>query len=507
MNKGKVYLIGAGPGDVGLMTLKGKHIIEIADAIVYDRLANPRLLNFARNDAEFIYVGKTPDHHTLKQPEINELLAKLAKEGKTVARLKGGDPFVFGRGGEEGERLRQEDLPFEVIPGITSAIAVPAYAGIPVTHRSLTSTFTVITGHEDPTKDDSQINWKRLAEDPGTLIFLMGVGRLSQIVEALVSNGKSAQTPIALIRWGTRPEQLVVTGTLENIENEVSRAGLTSPAIIIIGDVVTMRDTLTWFEDKPLFGKRILVTRAREQASVLSEQIEALGGEALEAPMISVREPENKTPLQDAIQTIESYDWIIFTSVNGVKFFFDEMKQLKRDIRALGQTKICAIGPKTKALLEDKGLFVEAMPEVFRAEAVAELLKEKMDTPGKILLPRSNLGREVLVSELQKLGHSVNDVVSYETVRSDFPGTSLKEYLKEKTIQIITFTSSSTVKNFMDLIDHDLSLVQGVTIASIGPITSETAQKLGLTVDIEAETYTISGLIDAIIMAVKTAGK
>lgn len=503
MKKGKVYLIGAGPGDIGLMTLKGRHIIEIADTIVYDRLANPRLLNFARSDAELIYVGKTPDHHTLKQDEINELLAKLAKEGKLVARLKGGDPFVFGRGGEEGERLQEEELEFEVIPGITSAIAVPAYAGIPVTHRTLTSTFTVITGHEDPLKDDSQINWKRLAEDPGTLIFLMGVGRLPKIIDALVTNGKSAQTPIALIRWGTRPEQLVVTGTLENIEEEVARAGLTSPAIIIIGDVVTMRDTLTWFEEKPLFGKRILVTRAREQASALSEQIEELGGEALEAPMISVREPEDKTPLQNAINTVESYDWIVFTSVNGVKFFFDEMKNLKRDIRSLGQNKICAIGPKTKSLLEEKGLFVEAMPEIFRAEAVAEVLKDKMPEPGKILLPRSNLGREVLVTELENLGHTVDDVVCYETVRSDFLGNTLKERLTEKDIHLITFTSSSTVKNFMELINNDASLVEGIDIASIGPITSETARELGLNVTIEADTYTIDGLIKAITSYVK----
>ncbi len=503
MKKGKVYLIGAGPGDVGLMTLKGRHIIEIADTIVYDRLANPRLLNFAKNDAEFIYVGKTPDHHTLKQSEINELLADLAKEGKVVARLKGGDPFVFGRGGEEGERLQEENLDFEVIPGITSAIAVPAYAGIPVTHRTLTSTFTVVTGHEDPTKDDSQINWKRLAEDPGTLIFLMGVGRLPQIINALITNGKSAQTPIALIRWGTRPEQLVVTGTLDTIEDKVARAGLTSPAIIIIGDVVTMREKLTWFEEKPLFGRRILVTRAREQASALSEQIEELGGEALEAPMISVREPEDKAPLYNAIDNIESYDWIVFTSVNGVKFFFNEMKNLKRDIRSLGQTKICAIGPKTKALLEEKGLFVEAMPEVFRAEAVAEILKEKMVKPGKILLPRSNIGRDVLVNELQKLGHTVDDVVCYETVRSDFAGNTLKERLMDKDIHLITFTSSSTVKNFMELINNDLSLVKGVDIASIGPITSKTAKDLGLTVDIEADSYTINGLVEAILSYVK----
>ena len=254
MNKGYVYLVGAGPGDIGLITVKGLECIQRADVIVYDRLANPRLLSYARPDAKYIYVGKTPDHHTLKQEEINEVLVEEALQGQVVTRLKGGDPYVFGRGGEEGERLREADVPFEVVPGITSAIAVPSYAGIPVTHRHLTSTFTVITGHEDPLKASSQINWQRLAEDPGTLIFLMGVGHLAQIVAQLVDHGKSAATPIALIRWGTRPEQQVVVGTLATIVEDVARAGLTSPAIIIVGEVVTMRDTLSWFEQKPLFG-------------------------------------------------------------------------------------------------------------------------------------------------------------------------------------------------------------------------------------------------------------
>ena len=284
MSKGKVYLIGAGPGDIKLITVKGLECIQKADVIVYDRLANPRLLSYRRADAELIYVGKSPDRHTMTQDEINKVLVEEGLKGKVVARLKGGDPYVFGRGGEEGEELRKAGIEFEEVPGITSAISVPAYAGIPITHRDFTASFTVVTGHEEPGKETSNINWPRLAMDPGTLVFLMGVGNLPQIVENLVANGKDAATPIALIRWGTRPEQRVVTGTLANIVEEVQKAGLKSPAIIIIGQVVTLRDTLRWFEDKPLFGKRVLVTRSREQASVLSEKLENLGAEAWEYP-------------------------------------------------------------------------------------------------------------------------------------------------------------------------------------------------------------------------------
>lgn len=499
MSKGKVYLIGAGPGDVGLITVKGKSLIETADAIVYDRLANSRLLQHARSDAELIYCGKTPNHHTLTQDEINDVLVRLAGEGKVVARLKGGDPFVFGRGGEEGEALRSHGYAFEVVPGITSAISVPAYAGIPVTHRHLTSTFTVITGHEDPLKEDSQINWPRLAEDPGTLIFLMGVGRLGKIVEALTKNGKDKETPIALIRWGTRPEQLVVVGTLANIEEKVKEAGLTSPAIIIVGDVVRMRDTLSWFEDKPLFGQRILVTRAREQASVLSEKIEALGGEAIEAPMIRIVPKEITADIRSTFEQMYTYDWLVFTSVNGVRTFFDMLRQDKRDIRSLGNVKICAIGPKTKAALEEKGLMVELMPEVFQAEYIVEALKEKLHDTAKILLVRSDLGRDVLVQAMESLGHVVEDLVVYETAATDLNGDGLIDRLEAKDIHIITFTSASTVKNFMTLLGDRQILLDGVVLASIGHITSEALRSFGLEPTIQASAFTIDGLIEAII--------
>lgn len=501
MNKGYVYLVGAGPGDIGLITVKGLECIQRADVIVYDRLANPRLLSYARPDAKYIYVGKTPDHHTLKQEEINEVLVEEALKGQVVTRLKGGDPYVFGRGGEEGERLREAGVPFEVVPGITSAIAVPSYAGIPVTHRHLTSTFTVITGHEDPLKASSQINWQRLAEDPGTLIFLMGVGHLAQIVAQLVDHGKSAATPIALIRWGTRPEQQVVVGTLATIVEDVARAGLTSPAIIIVGEVVTMRDTLSWFEQKPLFGQRILVTRAREQASAFSRMIEEAGGEAWEAPTIAIDSAAETPELRDAVAKAGNYDWIIFTSVNGVQAFFDAMRESGMDIRCLGKAKICAIGPKTKEALEAKGLVVAAMPEKFVAESVLECLKPLLNFGEKILLPRSDLARTLLVDTLRDLGMKVDEVVAYRTKKVDRFNDEILEKLRDKSIHIVTFTSSSTVKNFMELVG-DKEILEGIRLASIGPVTTKTLAEFGLTPDIEATDYTIKGLFNAIVEAV-----
>ncbi len=502
MNKGYVYLVGAGPGDVGLITVKGLECIKKADVIVYDRLANARLLSYAKPDVKLIYVGKTPDHHTLKQDEINQVLVDEALKGLVVTRLKGGDPYVFGRGGEEAELLKANHVKFEVVPGITSAIAVPSYAGIPVTHRNLTSTFTVITGHEDPLKENSQINWKRLATDPGTLIFLMGVGNLKEIVRQLTSNGKEATTPVALIRWGTRPEQQVVTGTLDNIVAEVERAGLTSPAIIIVGEVVSMRDTLTWFEQMPLFGKRILVTRAREQASAFSQMIEEAGGEAYELPTIVIDPADESDDLMRAVREAHSYDWVVFTSVNGVYAFFKSLKKQHLDIRSLGNVKICAIGPKTKEALEDKGLLVEAMPEKFIAESVIDCLKPLIKPNDKILLPRSDLARTILVDVLTELGTKVDEVIAYRTKKNNEFDESIIEKIKDKSINIITFTSSSTVTNLMEII-KDKSILEDIILASIGPATSETMRQHGIEPNIEAETYTIQGLFDSILSYVK----
>ncbi len=499
MTKGKVFLIGAGPGDIRLITVKGLECIKTADVIVYDRLANPRLLSYRRPDAELIYVGKSPDRHTLTQDEINQVLVQEGLKGKLVARLKGGDPYVFGRGGEEGEVLRAAGIAFEVVPGITSAISVPAYAGIPVTHRDFTSTFTVITGHEDPTKEDSSINWPRLAQDPGTLIFLMGVGNLPKIVDQLVSNGKDTDTPIALIRWGTRPEQQVVTGTLATIVEEVKRAGLTSPAIIIVGQVVTLRDTLRWFEDQPLFGQRILVTRAREQASVLSEKLEKLGAEAWEYPTIDIKEPDDLKALDNAIACAGDYQWIIFTSVNGVRAFFERMQHNHQDIRSLADAKLCAIGPTTRQALENRGLLVHMMPEEFRAEAIINALKDVVQPGERVLLPRADLARPVLVEALKQMGLAVDEVIAYQTVMASEDQSLLLEKMQAGEIHVVTFTSSSTVKNFMTLLQGDLSLLEKVTVACIGPVTADTAASLGIKADIVAEEYTIDGLVEAIV--------
>lgn len=501
MKIGKVYLIGAGPGSIDLITIKGFKIIQSADVIVYDRLANPRLLNYKREDAELIYVGKTPNHHTLKQEEINELLVKLAKEGKVVARLKGGDPYVFGRGGEEAELLRTHNILFEVVPGISSSIAAPSYAGIPVTHRNVAVNFTVITGHENPSKSTSQINWKRLAEDNGTLIFLMGVSNLEKIVFELIENGKSRETPVALIQWGTRPEQRVVTGTLETIVSVVRSSGITSPAIIIVGEVVKMRDVLSWYEDKPLFGKRILVTRSREQASILSEKIEELGGEAWEYPTIKINTSFDDSKLRQEISNLTKYQWLVFASVNAFKAFKKVLIEERIDIRNLINIKIFAIGKETKQEIESSGLIVEAMPEKFVAEEVKKALSPLINLGDNILIPRSNLGRKILVDSLIELGANVSEVIAYETILAEDNDTSLLlEKLVNNEIHLLTFTSASTVSNFVKLIGKEnLDLINNIDIASIGPVTSKKILEYNLKVTIEAKEHTIDGLISEIL--------
>ncbi|MTI82565.1 MAG: uroporphyrinogen-III C-methyltransferase [Firmicutes bacterium] len=500
MTKGKVYLIGAGPGDPDLITVKGLRCINNADTVVYDRLADPRLLKKCRRDAEMIYVGKGPDRHTLKQEEINQLLVDKAKEGKTIARLKGGDPFVFGRGGEEAEVLVENQIPFEIVPGITSAIAVPAYAGIPVTHRDYTSSVSIITGNEDPTKEDSNINWEHIGNGTGTLVFLMGMGNLDKIATKLIANGRPASTPVALIRWGTRPEQKTLTGTLENIAQKAQAAEFKNPAIILVGGVVNLREKLAWLEKKPLFGKRIIVTRAREQASVLSRKISELGGEPYEFPTIKIVPPDDFSPLDDAIKQISSYQWVIFTSVNGVKIFARRLHQLGGDIRDLKGVNLCAIGPKTRLLLENYGLRVDYVPVEFRAEAIVAGLKNKLMPGDKVLLPRADIARKILPKSLKELGASVTEITTYKTVTEKNNTGELVELLKSVKVDMVTFTSSSTVRNFVSLLDTpDIKpLMTGVLVACIGPITARTAEEHGLQVSIQASEYTIEGLLKAI---------
>lgn len=498
---GYVYLVGAGPGDPGLLTIKGAQCINKADVIIYDRLIGKKILAYARPDAELIYVGKSPARHTLSQDEINQLLVATAQQGKIVTRLKGGDPFVFGRGGEEAEVLSAHQIPFEIIPGITSAIAVPAYAGIPVTHRDCTSTLGIITGNEDPAKDDSSIEWDRLATGLGTLVFLMGMSNLAKIVDKLTSFGRSPATPVALVRWGTRPEQQTLVGTLADIVAKATEAGFENPAIIIVGEVVKLREKLHWFEKRPLFGKKILVTRSREQASVLSAKIEELGGEALEFPTIAIAPPDSWTPLDQAIRSVRHYDYLIFTSTNGVKMFFERLSTNRIDIRSLFGLKICAIGPKTRELLEQLGLIVDYMPDEFVAEAIISHLQGQVKPGDKILLPRSDLARDLLVESLRKMGAQVTEIIAYQTRTANNAVNDLAALLSDNKVDFVTFTSSSTVTNFLRYLpaEQRSAALKDMKIACIGPITAQTAQELGLHVDITAKEYTIEGLVKSIV--------
>ncbi|MEW9122172.1 MAG: uroporphyrinogen-III C-methyltransferase [Thermotaleaceae bacterium] len=499
MAGGKVFLIGAGPGDYKLITVKGLECIQEADVLLYDRLASEKLLSFAREDAERIFVGKAPTNHAYSQEEINQLLVQKALEGKTVARLKGGDPFVFGRGGEEALELLKYNIEFEVIPGITSAIAVPAYAGIPVTHRNVSSSFHVITGHEDPTKEENVIDYQALAKVEGTLIFLMGVNNLGKICKNLIAYGQSQNRPVAVIRRGTTQGQKMVIGTLGTIEEKVIAENITNPSIILVGEVVTLSESLKWFETKPLFGKKVLVTRTRQQASTLSKRIEDLGGEAIEFPTIQIEKPENFDEIDKAIGEIEKYQWLIFTSVNGVQAFFERMKRLNFDIRLLYKAKLCAIGPATAKALEDMGFTIEYIPEEYKAEGIIEGLAEKIKEGEHVLLPRADIAREVLISELEKLGARVDNIHVYRTVIPEQNRELLKDLLIKNAIDVITFTSSSTVRNFIHILgDENRELLNTIKIAVIGPITEETTKALGIHIDIRAKEYTIDGLVSAI---------
>ncbi len=498
---GKVFLVGAGPGDPGLITVKGADCIARADVVVYDYLASPTLLAHANPDAEMIYVGKKGGDHTLPQDGINALIVEKAKQGNMVARLKGGDPFIFGRGGEEAEVLIAAGIPFEVVPGVTAAIGASAYAGIPLTHRDYTSDVAFVTGHEDPTKAESSVDWHALATGIGTLVFFMGVKNLPAIAANLVANGRSADTPAAVIRWGTTPKQKTVTATLGTIVDEARAAGIKAPAIIIVGGVVNLRKTMQWFEKRPLMGRRIVVTRAREQASDLVQRLAEYGAECIQFPTIQVVPPPDWTELDRAIMTLEQYSWIVFTSVNGVDFFFRRLFENGLDVRALGHIKTAAIGPSTADRLRTWGLKSDIIPESYRAESVVEAFADKPVKGSRILLPRAMEARSVLPEELARMGALVDEVTAYETRQAENRATDLIARLTERTIDMVTFTSSSTVKNFHRLLPPDQvdRLMDGVCIASIGPITSQTARDLGLSVTIEADTYTIPGLIQAIL--------
>jgi uroporphyrinogen III methyltransferase / synthase len=498
--KGKVYLVGAGPGDPGLITLKGLECIKRADVLIYDFLASSVLLKHASKNAEIIYVGKKGSDHTFSQESINDLIVEKAKIGLIVTRLKGGDPFIFGRGGEEAEVLIHANIPFEIVPGVTSAIAVPAYAGIPLTHRKFTSTLAFITGHEDPTKKESSIDWKALAKGIGTLVFLMGVKNLHHIREGLISHGMHPDTPAALIRWGTTAKQVTVTGTIDTIVELKNANDIKPPAILVVGHVVGLREKMKWFESRPLMGRSIVVTRSREQASDLVKRLSDLGAECLECPTITVVPPDDLKPLDMAIENLSSYDWLMFTSVNGVNFFFNRLFEKNKDVRALNHVRTAVVGPATAKRLFDFGFQSDIVPESYKAESVVEAFAREDIVGKKILLPRAKEARQVLPQELTKMGAVVDDVTAYCNQAVKDSADIVLKRLKERTIDMITFTSSSTVKNFRALLPSEGldNLIQGITIACIGPITADTARNLGFDVHTAAESYTIAGLCDAI---------
>jgi uroporphyrinogen III methyltransferase/synthase len=495
--KGKVYIIGAGPGDAGLITLKGIDCLREADVVIYDYLVSKDLLKYARSDARFIYAGKQGGAHTLSQWQINDLLVKEAKAGNIVARLKGGDPFIFGRGGEEAEKLAANKIPFEIVPGVTSAIAVPAYAGIPLTHRGLTSTVAFVTGHEDPTKEKSDIDWSALAKI-GTLVFLMGVKNIEKIVKELKDNGRSSKTPAALIRWGTTPRQEILTGTLANIAKRAKERKFAPPASLVVGEVVALRDTLHWFDSTPLFGKGVVITRPEKQADDLAKLLIREGANPIHFPTIKIVPPPSWRELDAAINKLEEYEWLIFTSANGVAFFFERLLAKKKDIRDLKGVKICCIGPATAQQVESKGIKVDLVPEKFISEGILKSFSGKNLKGKKILIARAAKARDVLPEGLKKLGAKVDVATAYQTVNSGKKKNELEELFKENRVDVITFTSSSTVNNFIKIMGSGFKLPKSVKIACIGPVTAAAAKKAGFPVDIHQEEYTIEWLVDAL---------
>lgn len=498
---GKVYLIGAGPGDPGLLTIKAKECIENADIVVYDYLASPFLLNYAKKNASIFYVGKKGSNHTLSQDKINLLLVEKAKNGNNIARLKGGDPYIFGRGAEEAQFLLANNIAYEVIPGITSAIAAPAYAGIPITHREHNSCVSFITGHENPEKKESSMQWELYAQSNATLVFLMGVKNLEHITYKLIEFKKDPKTPIALVRWGTTSKQQTITGTLDSIVETAKKAKFKSPAIIIIGNVVNLRDELAWFDKKPLFGKTIIITRARAQASSLVSKLSKLGAYCVEIPTIKIQETKDKSHIKKAIKNIKQYDWLIFTSVNGVKFFFKTLFAKGYDTRTLGNLKCACIGPVTKKRLLDYGIVSDILPDSYVAESVINAFSNFEIKNKKILLPRAKNARTILPKELTKIGAIVDEVIVYEAKPDISEKEKLISMLENNEIDIVTFTSSSTVSNFISLIKpKDCNrLMKNVVTASIGPITCDTAKSFGIKTDIQAKEYTIEGLVNSLI--------
>jgi len=492
-------LVGAGPGNLGLVTLRAKECVEQADVIVYDYLSNPQILRWARPDAEVIYAGKKAGNHALKQDEINELLVRHALAGKKVLRLKGGDPMIFGRGGEEAEELRDAGVDFEIVPGISSTIGGPAFAGIPVTHREHNSELLIFTGHEDPEKGETSLDYAKIAANPGTKVFLMGVGRMRQIMSALIDAGADPKTPIALVRWATTPKQETLVGTLGDIADKVEKTGFASPAVAVIGNVVKLRDRISWFENRPLFGKRIVVTRTRQQAGELSRELDVLGADVFELPTIRKAPPTDLEAFGRLVLEAHKYSWIVFTSPIGVDAFFDLYYKIYDDARSIGGARIAAVGPGTARRIKDFHLKVDLMPELHVAEGLVKAFKKDPKVGSleneTVLWVRPEEARDVITKGLTEAGAIVDEALAYKTVAETEDISGGQERLREEGADVITFTSSSTVEHFFEL---GIPLPEGCKIASIGPVTSATIMAFGHKVDIEARSHDIPGLVKAI---------
>ncbi|NNM28261.1 MAG: uroporphyrinogen-III C-methyltransferase [Akkermansiaceae bacterium] len=496
---GKCYLVGAGPGDPGLLTVKGRECLEKADVLIYDALSSPEFLRWVRRDCEKIYAGKRAAQHAIPQDKINDLIVAKAQEGKTVVRLKGGDPMIFGRGGEEAAELAEAGVPFEVVPGISSAIAGPAYAGIPVTHRDHCSQLTLFTGHEDPTKEESSIDYESLAKAPGTKVFLMGVAHLREICGQFVQHGADPGTPMALTRWATTGRHRTITGTLATMADVAEAEGFKSPAVAVIGDVVLEREKGNWFEHRPLLGERIVVTRTREQAGELSRMLADLGADVMELPTIRIEPPEDRLGFAQLVADVHSYDWLVFTSPNGVERFFEAFFAVYPDARSLGRAQIAAIGPGTAKKIAEYRFATDLLPEKFVAEGLAEAFEKEGIENLTVLWVKAEETRDVISRELTRQGAIVDQCIAYRTVPETEDPTGAAERIRTEGADWITFTSSSTVENFFAL---DLPWPDGCRAASIGPITSKTLREHGHEPAVEAARHDIPGLVEALGAAV-----
>jgi uroporphyrinogen III methyltransferase / synthase len=502
---GKVYLVGAGPGDPGLITLRGKYLLEHAEVVVYDYLANPKLLSYVPKTAEFIYAGKKGGGlHAFTQKDINRLLVEHAQRGKMVVRLKGGDPFIFGRGAEEIQELVAEGIDFEVVPGVTSATAAATYAGIPITHREYTASVAFVTGHEDPAKKISNISWEKLATGAGTIVIYMGIKTLPSITKKLIDHGRSPDTPVAVVRWASTPQQHTVVGTLETICEVVQQADIKPPALVIIGEVVKLRSTIDWFEKRPLFGKRIVVTRTRDQASDLVAKLEEHGAECLEYATIQIEPAQDYQIFDAAMTTIAQYQWILFTSLNAVTYFFQRLFHLGLDSRHLAGAKIAAVGRATAEKLLQYGIKADLIPEQFTGEGLARALVQTQVGGNRILLPRAMRAAELLPETLTDAGATVTVAPVYRNVPPPGLGDELRQQLLNGTIDMVTFTSSSTVTNFLAMLKADSKdelkrLFNKVQIAAIGPVTTATVAEHGLNVAVQPEKYTIADMVHSIV--------